>query len=95
METKTPSRIIISDILVDLFALAFLVYNVWMMLTIHSYLKAVGVISLMMPFLISLWKQVTHRGKLTAWEKWIFIIVMLICWAAQSFLHGKLSHLLH
>lgn len=93
MDKADKVRTDYSTIFINLLAIGFLSYVAWMICAIHHYMKVVAVYALMMPKFISIWRAFSKKGKLTDFEQWVFIVIALLCWAAQSLMTGKLSHI--
>jgi len=94
METKSKIKLDISTILINLLAVAFLCYVVWVLYHLGAYLRVVAVFSLMMPKFMSICRSLRKTDKITDLEQWVFILIALILWIAQSFMTGKLSRLI-
>jgi hypothetical protein len=92
MDDEKKVRLDLSTIFINLLAIAFLSYVAWVLCAMHHYLKVVAVYALMMPKFISIWRAFNRTGKLTDLEQWIFAVIAILCWTAQSALTGKLSH---
>jgi hypothetical protein len=95
METTNRPKLDISTILINLLAIAFLSYIVWILCHIGVYLRVVAVYSLMMPKFISIWRAFRRTCKITDTEQWVFIIIAVVLWVIQSFFTGKLRGLIN
>jgi len=93
MDKIEKVKLDLSTIFINILAIVFLSYVAWLLYSMHHYLKAVAVYSLMMPKFISIWRACSKTSKLTDLEQWVFAIIALLCWAAQSAMTGHLSRL--
>jgi hypothetical protein len=94
MEQVVKHKLDVSTIIINLLAVGFLSYVVWVLFHLGAYLRVVAVISLMMPKFISICRALQRTDKITDLEQWVFIIIALILWILQSLLTGKLHTLI-
>jgi hypothetical protein len=94
MEKTDKPKFDISTVLVNLLAIFFLSYVVWVLYHLGAQLRVVAVFSLMMPKFISICRAFRRTDKITDMEQWVFIIFALVLWILQSFVTGKLHNLI-
>lgn len=95
MDVMNRPKLDVSTIMINLLAIAFLSYIVWILCKIGVYLRVVAVYSLMMPKFISIWRAFRRTTKITDLEQWVFIIIAVVLWVIQSLMTGKLRGLLN